>query len=172
MQKAALLITAVLSGAGVCGHTRPFSREKRKNAFVYYTNLSNLLVWLFYTAAFALSFFPETAACRVIMSPLPRFCTAMCILVTLLIYHFLLSKSIKKAAPSSSDAPTTSLSTTYPPPPQLRNGFYLQINLGSPQRTLPYGCSCRSHTSYFPPFTADAEKPRFTKPTVPTLTPS
>lgn len=99
MEKWLFLIIAVISGVGVCRHTRLFTKEMRPDAFVYYTNLSNLLVWIYFTAAFLLSLFPDTAVGRLTLSPTVRLSVMMCILITMLIYHFLLSKTDREYNP-------------------------------------------------------------------------
>ncbi len=81
---------ALLIAAGV------FSGRRYKGMFVYYTNLSNLLVCTYHTLLLGASFAPAGRLYRLLTVPPLAMAMAVCISVTGIIYHFILVPYYKK----------------------------------------------------------------------------
>ena len=80
-------LIAILSALGLLLSFRVTSGKRRKQFFVYYTNLSNLAMLLVH----GLLLIP--GRCRALLrTPPARYLAAMCILVTFVIYFFVLTR--------------------------------------------------------------------------------
>ena len=81
--------------------------------FCFYTNLSNLLVLVYELALAIAAGFPHSAALRLLTGSTLSFSMALCILVTHLVYQFILVPDAKRnasALPTSGPASATSAS--------------------------------------------------------------
>jgi hypothetical protein len=87
------LLIIFFAASGLALHSRVggfFSGSRRKHQFIYYTSLSNLLVLIYFVARLAPPFR------SFLKTPSVWFSIVMTIGTTLLIYHFLIRKSLKK----------------------------------------------------------------------------
>ncbi len=88
------LSIAIVGILGLAENFRISTPERRKQMFVFYTNLSNLLVTVFYLL---LAILPANGGLKQwLLTPLCRIGVAWLISVTILIYHFVLAVTIRK----------------------------------------------------------------------------
>ncbi len=100
------LIIAVVSGYGLLHHSGLLEGKFRRDMFIYYTNLSNLAVFLYFSLRLICSLFGLEKA-KVIWAMLFSSDSAMaitlCIFTTFIIYHFILVPIIKRQRASAGE---------------------------------------------------------------------
>ena len=70
-------------------------RGIKKEMFVYYTNLSNMAVLLYHVMLFVSSFYRQSTLYAVLSAPVIRLSVTLMILITFVIYHFILRSADK-----------------------------------------------------------------------------
>ena len=111
-----LEIIIVLTGAcGLVMHSGLVSGNLRKDLFRYYTNLSNLLVVMFFLIRTVVRVTGNYSGFfgRIVFSELWFYSVTMTILLTFGIFHFLLMPSFRKAAPESNEFKMTHSFSNY-----------------------------------------------------------
>ena len=94
----------LLGAAGLVFHsTLPATGHIRPGFFVFYTNLSNLLLAVYQLALGVSSFFPSSGVFRLLSAPGVALSMTLCIFVTHLIYQWVLVPSATKSGKSLSD---------------------------------------------------------------------
>ena len=94
----------LLGAAGLAFHsTLPATGHIRPGFFVFYTNLSNLLLAVYQLALGVSSFFPGSGVLRLLSAPGMALSMTLCIFVTHLIYQWVLVPSATKSGKSLSD---------------------------------------------------------------------
>lgn len=94
----------LLGAAGLAFHsTLPATGHIRPGFFVFYTNLSNLLLAVYQLALGVSSFFPGSGVFRLLSAPGVALSMTLCIFVTHLIYQWVLVPSATKSGKSLSD---------------------------------------------------------------------
>lgn len=90
-----IVFTAII---GLITHSGILKKKFRVNLFLYYTNLSNLLVLLFFSCRVVVTFLgiQSGSLYQVVYSDFWHFSITASILITFLIYHFLLAPLVKK----------------------------------------------------------------------------
>ncbi len=68
----------------------------RKDMFIYYTNLSNIAVVIYHLILFISSFYKESTAYGLFALPVMRLSVTLMILMTFVIYHFILRPAEKR----------------------------------------------------------------------------
>lgn len=91
-----MLIIALAAPFGLMYHSGLLRGCFRADMFVYYTNLSNLLVAVYYIGRVVCTALrvSDGAAYALFLSPLSHFTVAICITVTFIIYHFIIRPTI------------------------------------------------------------------------------
>ena len=94
----------LLGAAGLVFHsTLPATGHIRPGFFVFYTNLSNLLLAVYQLALGVSSFFPDSGVFRLLSAPATALSMTLCIFVTHLIYQWVLVPSATKSGKSLFD---------------------------------------------------------------------
>lgn len=94
----------LLGAAGLAFHaTLPATGHIRPGFFVFYTNMSNLLLAVYQLALGVSSFFPGSGVLRLLSAPGMALSMTLCIFVTHLIYQWVLVPSATKSGKSLSD---------------------------------------------------------------------
>lgn len=98
------LLLGLLGLAGLCFHsTLPATGHIRPGFFVFYTNLSNLLLAVYQLALGVSSWAPQGGVFRWLSSPGVALSMTLCIFVTHLIYQWVLVPSARKRGKALSD---------------------------------------------------------------------
>ena len=96
-----IILCAVMAAIGIVGLTFNSSIIKkgiRREIFIYYTNLSNIAVVLFQLCLLVSYSVPQSAFHTFLSASWMRITAAMMILLTFIVYHFVLRPEIKKFA--------------------------------------------------------------------------
>jgi len=94
-----IIFSVAVTAIGIVGLTFNSSIIKkgiRSEIFIYYTNLSNIAVIIFQICLLVSYAVPESSFYELLTSPWLRLSVAMMILLTCVVYHFLLRAEIKK----------------------------------------------------------------------------
>lgn len=76
-------------------------RGAKSEIYIYYTNLSNIAVILYHTVLFIASFYRDSKFYKIIFSPVLRLSVTLIILMTFIIYHFVLRSADKHLLPEA-----------------------------------------------------------------------
>ena len=103
-----ILLEILIVLVGACGmilHSGLVTGEVRHDFFRYYTNLSNLLVVMFYLSRIVVRILGtyDGFLGRIVFSELWFFSVTMVIFLTFGIFHFVLVPGFKKAPPDSAE---------------------------------------------------------------------
>lgn len=91
-------VTAIIGFIGLTLSSSAIKKGIRKEVFLYYTNLSNIAVVLFQLCLLVSYSMRQSAFHTFLAAPWFRLTAAMMILLTFIVYHFLLRPEIKKNA--------------------------------------------------------------------------
>ena len=103
------ILSALIIACGFIGltiHKDVYDHRARRDFYCYYTNLSNLVVLLYFAFAAPL-FYARSALRRYI--PLVEFSVAMCILLTHLVFHFVLFPFVRRQGMQAAASRETSI---------------------------------------------------------------
>ena len=104
MLRISAIFLFLLGAAGLAFHsTLPATGHIRPVFFVFYTNLSNLLLAVYQLALGVSSFFPGSGVFRLLSAPGMALSMTLCIFVTHLIYQWVLVPSARKRGKALSD---------------------------------------------------------------------
>ena len=90
-------MTAGASGAGLLLHNKRPDGTRRRDMYAYYTNLSNLLVCIYYALLFLTGLVARQSAGRILRGPVLQMVMACCIWITHLVFAFILWPAARRA---------------------------------------------------------------------------
>lgn len=89
-------IIAICAFYGLLGRSNILSGHFRRATFVYYTNLSNLVIFIYMLLLCFSWFYPDHPLYTALRLPGVQFSAAMSIFITFIIFHFILAPEIRK----------------------------------------------------------------------------